>query len=725
LNTEANSYDTLKECVLNVQAAAGNARHRGALVLSGDRLWSRQTIERLANSLLFTAHSLWVGDDAPEGFQHRHSGLAHTILGQEFDVVVLDAWSGLDVDDLGALVGVIKAGGLFFLLCPPFAQWATYSDPAVEKMHMAGSGVPNLAGRYIQRFIQVIESDDQVLVIEENADLPQIEVPKNEFAQQHKLQAKTADQAEAIESIKLLAASSTPGAFAMIADRGRGKSSVLGMAASEIVQDETSRIILTAPRFAAVSQVYENFSGEQELLQFVAPDELLRNPQAADLLMIDEAAAIPVQILVSLLEHYPRVVFATTVHGYEGSGRGFEIRFSRLLSELRPGWKKLVMQQPVRWTEGDPLELFSFRSLLLDAQPTYIPDKQSVHASECSYVQLSRDELVDDESRLREVFGLLLMAHYRTRPFDLRYLLDAADVEVHALLHEGHVVAVVMISTEGGFDIETSDAIYAGVRRPRGHLLAQSLAAHCGVELAPVYRYARIVRIAVHPEVQGQGLGSRLLEEVSRTMLVSGYVALGASFAADERVMRFWGNHQFSPVHIGVKREHTTGSYPVLMLRPLGQPGEQVYQEALSRFVLRYRVLRETAYADIDSGIRTQLEEVTSIQVETMPDVDHEVLAFAYAHRGLELSLYAIRAYIEQFADSEIVALLDYSTLELFRRCVRGRDSIGNVVKDIKLGGKREALTLIRAGIRILVEHQARPDMLAYRDHLAAFQQEA
>jgi len=716
LNTEANSYDTLKECVLNVQAAAGNARHRGALVLSGDRAWSRQTAVHLIGTLPFT-HIMWVGDDAPEGFKHRLSGLAHTVLGQEFDAVILDAWSGLDVDDLGALVGVIKAGGIFFMLCPPFAQWATYSDPAVEKMHIAGAGVPNL-GRYLQRFIQVIESDDQVLVVEENADLPEVEVSGKKHAQQYKLQGKTSDQVEAIDSIKALAASSAPGAFAVIADRGRGKSSALGMAASEIVQDETSRIILTAPRFSAVSQVYENFSGVEERFQFVAPDELLRNPQTADLLMIDEAAAIPVQILVSLLEHYPRVVFATTVHGYEGSGRGFEIRFSSLLNELRPGWKKLVMHQPVRWAEGDPLESFSFRLLLLDAQPAYIPDKQSVHASECSYVQLSRDELVDNEPQLSEVFGLLVMAHYRTRPFDLRYLLDAPDVEIHALLYEGHVVAVVMISTEGGFDVETSDAIFAGVRRPRGHLLAQSLAAHCGVELAPVYRYARIVRIAVHPDVQGQGLGSRLLEEVTRSMHASGYVALGASFAADPRVMRFWRNHHYSPVHVGVMREHTTGSYPMLMLRPLGLVGEQVCQEALSRFIQRYQVLRETAYADIDEDIRIQLEEVTSVQVETMPDFDHELLAFIYAHRGLELSLPAIRAYLDAYPDWHYLSQIAPLQQELLERCIVQLQTVSEAAQGLELSGRREALSLIRSNLARLIEHQADPEFLAYRDRL-------
>jgi len=238
------------------------------------------------------------------------------------------------------------------------------------------------------------------------------------------------------------------------------------------------------------------------------------------------------------------------------------------------------------------------------------------------------------------------------------------------------------------------------------------------VELAPVYRYARIVRIAVHPDVQGQGLGSRLLEEVTRSMHASGYVALGASFAADARVMRFWRNHHFSPVHVGVMREHTTGSYPMLMLRPLGLAGEQVCQEALSRFIQRYQVLRETAYADIDKDIRIQLEEVTSVQVETMPDFDHELLAFTYAHRGLELSLPAIRGYLDAYPDRHYLSQIPPLQQELLERCIVQLQTACEAAQGLELSGRREALSLIRSNLASLIEHQADPEFLAYRDRL-------
>ena len=82
--------------------------------------------------------------------------------------------------------------------------------------------------------------------------------------------------------------------------------------------------------------------------------------------MVDEAAALPVPLLKRLLLHAPRIVFSTTVQGYEGTGRGFTLRFSHILNQHRPQWRKVLLAQPIRWADGCPVEAWLARTLLLN-----------------------------------------------------------------------------------------------------------------------------------------------------------------------------------------------------------------------------------------------------------------------------------------------------------------------------------------------------------------------
>lgn len=64
---------------------------------------------------------------------------------------------------------------------------------------------------------------------------------------------------------------------------------------------------------------------------------------------------------------------------------------------------------------------------------------------------------------------------------------------------------------EGGLSQELSQAVWAGFRRPRGNLVAQSLAAHGSNPLAATLRGRRVSRIAVHPARQREGTGQQLI----------------------------------------------------------------------------------------------------------------------------------------------------------------------------------------------------------------------
>jgi len=61
---------------------------------------------------------------------------------------------------------------------------------------------------------------------------------------------------------------------------------------------------------------------------------------------------------------------------------------------------------------------------LLDAAPAPDPILTAASPASSTFACVDRDALAGDEPRLRELFGLLVLAHYQTRPADLRHLLD-------------------------------------------------------------------------------------------------------------------------------------------------------------------------------------------------------------------------------------------------------------------------------------------------------------
>jgi tRNA(Met) cytidine acetyltransferase len=67
------------------------------------------------------------------------------------------------------------------------------------------------------------------------------------------------------------------------------------------------------------------FAGEG--FRFMAPDALLAGDMRASWLIVDEAAAIPGPLLRQLVTRFPRTLLTTTVQGYEGTGRGFLLKF--------------------------------------------------------------------------------------------------------------------------------------------------------------------------------------------------------------------------------------------------------------------------------------------------------------------------------------------------------------------------------------------------------------
>ncbi|MFT5693147.1 MAG: tRNA(Met) cytidine acetyltransferase, partial [Oceanicoccus sp.] len=613
---------------MNEQHKVGVAqRQRRMVVLSGDQQWIRSIVNQWHEQHHFP-RAIAVGAEDFQGSKISciDKKQAGRLLGQDIDSLFYDAWSGLDPDALAISVGALSGGGLFILGVPVFADWESFKDPDYQRILVHPFSQIDLTRRFL-KFVQLsVNAAFDALIIEIGKAPELINARKISVDKHKKLetvanlpilagltQYRTLDQQKAVNAVCKVAIGRSRRPLVIKSDRGRGKSSALGIASGILLKKKGTNIIVTALIAGSVVQVFERCSnmlnvdtangrlhfGDSSLL-YIPPDELIRNVHKADLLLVDEAAAIPAAMLEQLLKRYNRIVFATTVHGYEGTGRGFDIRFKRVLDTMTPQWKNIQLKQAIRWEDDDPVERWLFDALLLDAEMADENSLLEVTAEHCFTEVLDRDELLDDHACLSQLFGLLVLAHYQTTAADLRSVLDGPNIKVWVTRFKGQVIATAVVAEEGKFSEDLSHAIWKGERRPRGHLIPQTLCYHSGYQGAAELSYHRIIRIAVHPTLQRLGLGGQLIKSITREARDQQIDFVGSSFAATADVLAFWRNSECGPVRLGFSKDASSGCHSALVLRALSPAAEELFVIARQRFDQQFFHELPVIFNDLD-----------------------------------------------------------------------------------------------------------------------------
>jgi len=587
---------------------------RRLLVLSGEPQWCRQQAHRLATTL--PGDWPWVGENPPSGMQSLASGAVRTLLGQERLHAVYDATDGLDVEALAALAGTLRAGSWLLLLTPPWQSW--HQQPDSDSLRWSDCPQPITTPNFIHHLQQHLVADSEVTLWRQDEPLTLAPLPVRPQWQAPNGQPTFEQQALLTQ---LLGAE--PGVWVLTAARGRGKSTLAGM----LVANTPLTCWLTGPSRAATEVAGEWAQGRA---QFWAPDALLAHCREHDVsdvgwLLVDEAAAIPGPLLQQWVNHFPRILLTTTVQGYEGTGRGFLLKFCAGLPEFQP----LELQQPMRWAPGDALERVIDNALLFNELPPWPATDKLV-----SITGAEQRALCADPQRLMRFYALLSSGHYRTSPLDLRRLMDAPGMHFGLAQVEDEVVGALWLVEEGGLSAELAHEVWAGRRRPRGNLVAQSLAAHGGQWWAPTLRSRRITRIAVLPAMRQQGIARRLIEQ--QRQQAQGLDYLSVSFGYTEPLWRFWQSCGFELARIGSKIEASSGCYSVMAILPLSEQGEALRHAAHKHLARDWRWLQPR--------IDLQLE-VTGDDGDTRLGEDdwRELAGFAFAHRPLEASLGALQ----------------------------------------------------------------------------------
>ncbi|XGW25056.1 hypothetical protein V3C99_006463 [Haemonchus contortus] len=466
------------------------------------------------------------------------------------------------------------------------------------------------------------------------------------------------------------------------AARGRGKSASLGLALAGAVAFGYSNIFVTSPSpenlrtlFEFVMKGFDTmgyqehidyeliqstnpefqkalvrvnvFREHRQTIQYIHPSDAAKLGQA-ELLVVDEAAAIPLPLVKELI-FGPYIVFlASTINGYEGTGRSLSLKLLQQLRQQAAGSIKgeklasskgrklheLTMEESIRYKPGDEIEQWLNRVLCLNAGN--INTRLSCGTpppSECELYIVNRDALFSfhkaSEAFLQQIMAIYVAAHYKNSPNDLQMLSDAPAHHLFVLMSPvkedqsslPEVLALAQVCLEGNLSKESVSGAMNKGKRAAGDLLPWTISQQFLDHDFPTLCGGRIVRIAVHPDFQSMGYGTRTLElleeyylghvpsidegvkESVKTVKDGHTVALleeqiaprsdlppllmrlserkaerldylGVSFGLTLNLLKFWKKSGFVPVYLRQTPSPLTGEYTCAMLKRMDDEPE-------------------------------------------------------------------------------------------------------------------------------------------------------
>lgn len=659
-------------------------QQRQCVVLEGDLEWCQSASKNLlANFSKNTIISL--SANADNDFLTISQKQAQQYLGKEFDAVIFDALTQFNPDSLAAIIGTIRQGGVLVI-------WLDSSQNSL----------------WLQRFNRITNQWGQTRLILGDK-IERIEEPTKSIESDPI--DLNGNQKQAVEAIKKVVHGHRRRPLVLSADRGRGKSASLGIAAAQLLAQGKQTILVTAPSLAIADTVFEHARRllieahcsaglillDTAEIRFIAPDALIKSDLKADLVLVDEAAAIPVSMLQKILKKYSRLVFSTTLHGYEGTGQGFSVRFQQILDQQTPDWHHYQMTTPIRWVENDQLEAFSFEALLLNAEPVVHKLIEKAQVDLCNFEKITQKQLLNDEQSLRELFGLMVLAHYRTRPSDLQMLLDHADISIYIARYQGHIIASAWLVNEGELDNDLAQAIHAGERRLKGHLLPQSLLAHAGISCAGSLAYQRIIRIAVHPSIQQRNIGSYLLNYIVEQSTLSGTDIVGTSFGSEVGLLDFWSKSSFVPARLGIHKDDVSGCHSVMMLRSVSELGANVLNDAVTRFQQQCLSMWHGHFKDLTPALLIAILQKLPPQNNVLLEWDiNDIRAFALAQRGFDFSVLSLQLWLQNIIASNEFMRLRPQQQQLCVMAVLQQRDWSEIAEDLDFSGKSQAIKALR-----------------------------
>ncbi|XP_077050614.1 RNA cytidine acetyltransferase isoform X2 [Siphateles boraxobius] len=517
---------------------------------------------------------------------------------------------------------------------------------------------------------------------------------------------KTMDQAKAVlKFIEAISEKTLRSTVALTAARGRGKSAALGLAMAGAVAFGYSNIFVTSPSPDNLHTLFEFvfkgfdalqyqehmdyeiiqslnpefnkavvrvniFKEHRQTIQYIHPADAVKLGQA-ELLVIDEAAAIPLPLVKKLLGPY-LVFMASTINGYEGTGRSLSLK---LIQQLRQqsadsqqnlsaenrntstarlaaarSLHEVTLHESIRYGQGDHVEKWLNELLCLDCLSVPRIISGCPLPQTCDLYYVNRDTLFcyhkASETFLQRLMALYVASHYKNSPNDLQLLSDAPAHHLFCLLPPvpptqsslPEVLAVVQVCLEGEISRQSILTSLSRGKKASGDLIPWTVSEQFQDPEFGGLSGGRIVRIAVNPDYQGMGYGSRALQLLEQyyegqfplldeqeqtsagaiTSLSSEAVSLleevvsprkdlpplllklnerraesldylGVSYGLTPQLLKFWKKGGFVPVYLRQTPNDLTGEHSCIMLKELNAEESTEQNQWLSAFWKDFR----------------------------------------------------------------------------------------------------------------------------------------
>ena len=560
-------------------------------------------------------------------------------LGTESQFVVF-YHEQLNIDALAALSGTLISGGILFIVMPENIESSDFYRSSFFNQRLADKVLQNESIAIIKEVDDVINSKlfhgsvvRSGLDFERSANKALLE-----------MDCLTQEQLRAVKQVIQVVKGHRNRPIVLTADRGRGKSSALAIACAELLKNAQTQIniAITATHRKSIDVFFTqlskslglqntedsaksiNISASNRLehkngsVQFIAVDELIKTKSTFNLLLVDEAASIPLYFLNQLLAKHHRMVFASTVHGYEGAGRSFTLKFQKNVAQKYPESKTLNISQPIRWAENDPVEAFIYDLCLLNAETPKLPEGFSLSSSLFEFEQVNTEALMLDELLLQKIFAVLVTAHYQTSPNDLRLLLDNPNITLVTLSSQKQLLGVALLLKEGATeDEQLKGLIQSNQRRLKDQFIPQSLLTHCGEENSFNYSYLRVMRIAILPELQDKGLGSMFLSRIETYAEQQNIDFIGTSFGANKSLLNFWQQQAYKIARIGFTKDKASGEHSALLLKAINKQHEPYLDKIEDNFYQSFDYLLAEQYKDLLPELVWQI--MTYCPIDSLP----------------------------------------------------------------------------------------------------------